>query len=73
MWLKFFIYLQKREIFCVGDKLLYVCIWLKISSSAEFVKWLFKNVLTTPIHKIEETSIAVVFKQKLLILKAALV
>ena len=73
MWLSFSIYFAEREVFCFGVTLFYVCIWLKISSSVEFVKWLFKNILTKLILKIEEISIAVIFKQNLLVLKTVLV
>ena len=53
-WLGFFIYiLEKRSFFCTGVTLLYQCILPKSSSLVEFVKWLFKNILTKLILKIE--------------------
>ena len=50
-----------------------MCILLKISSSVEFVKSLFKNIFRKIILRIEEISIAVFFKQNLLVQKTALV
>ena len=58
---------------CVGVTLFHVCILFKISSSLEFVKSLFKNILGKLILRIEEISIAVFFKQNLLVQKTALV
>ena len=37
---------RNEKCFCVGVTLFYKCILLKTSSSEEFVKWLFKNILT---------------------------
>ena len=59
---------RKEKFFCVGVRIL-----LKILSSVEFVKWLFKNILTNLILKIGEISIVLIFKQNLLVLKTALV
>ena len=73
IWMNFFIYLQKREVFCVGVTLFYVCILLKNSSSVEFVKSLFKNIFRKLILRIEEISTAVFFKQNLLVQKTVLV
>ena len=51
-----------------------MCVFiLKLHSLVEFVKWLFKNILTKLIHKIEKISVALIFKQNLLLLKTALV
>ena len=41
-----------------------MCILLKISSSVEFLKSLFKNIFRKITLRIEETSIAVFFKHK---------
>ena len=68
----FFIYFASFFIlhfkfFCAGVALFYVvCILLKTSSAAKFAKWLFKNILTKLTLKIEEISIALIFKQNLL-------
>ena len=63
MRLNFFIYFAEKFFFCVIANLFYLCVWLKISSSAGFVKQQFKNILTKLIFKIEEIS---TFKQNLL-------
>ena len=64
---------RKEKFSCVGVTLFYVYILLKTSSSVEFVKWLFKSILTKLILRIEEISIALIFKQNLLVLEMALV
>ena len=68
----FHLFVEKRSFFCVDVTLFYVCILLKISSSAEFVKSIFKNIFKKLILRIEETSTAVFFKQNLLVQKTAL-
>ena len=68
-----FFHLLCSKVFCVGLTLFHMCILLKISSSVEYVKWLFKNILTKLILKIEEISITLILKQNLLVLKTALV
>ena len=49
-----------------------MCILLKISSSVEFGKSIFKNMFRKIILRIEKTSTAVFFKQNLLVQKTAL-
>ena len=73
MWLSFFIYFTEKRSFFV---LVYfiLCVYLvKISSSVDFVKQLFKNILTKRIFKLEEISIAAIFRHNLLVLKTAFV
>ena len=64
---------RKEKFYSVGVTLFYVRILFKTSSSVEFVKWLFKNILTKLILKIQEILIVLIFKQNLLVLKTALV
>ena len=64
---------EKEKFFCIGLTLVHVCVLFKISSPVEFVKSLFKNMLSKLIHRIDEISQAVFLKQNLLNQKTALV